>query len=61
MRKVAWLAKLVAPWGAAMTINDRKSGPSNELLPMALAVAVVTFALACAILLALVSDLAPRV
>ena len=44
-----------------MTINDRKSGPSNELLPMALAVAVVTFALACAILLALVSDLAPRV
>ena len=61
MRKVAWLAKLVAPWGVAMTINDRKSGPSNELLPMALAVAVVTFALACAILLALVSDLAPRV
>ena len=44
-----------------MTINDRKTGSPNERLPMVLAIAVVAFALACATLLAMVSDLSPRV
>ena len=43
-----------------MTINDRKTGSPSERLPMVLAIAVVTFALACATLLALVSELSPR-
>ena len=44
-----------------MTINERKTGSPNERLPMMLAIAVVTLALACATLLALVSELSPRV
>ena len=47
--------------GSNMTTNDRKTGSPSERLPMVLAIAVVTFALACAILLALVSELSPRI
>ncbi len=43
-----------------MKVHDRESGSVNERLPLALAIAVVTFALVCATLLALLSDLAPR-
>ena len=45
---------------AHMTINDRKPASANDRLPMLLAIAVVSFALLCATLLALLSDLSLR-
>ncbi len=44
-----------------MTTKDRKAGSPDDRLPMVLAIAVVTFAMACATLLALLSDLSSRV